>query len=183
MIIEKCPNCKASHVQTHMEWAGLSGLHSLPGGKGRVIWNIHKCQNDKCNGLILIVETDQKTTHLFPLGEFELDATTDIPDLIRDDFREAGLCLTAGCFKASLVMSRRALQRCLKAQGCVQRNLADAIGAGINNDILRKAFHDLENANQKTASQVLEFTRLLIHEFYEIPAAAAQLKANRQKTT
>ena len=141
-------------------------------------------------------------THLFPYGELKLNAITPISKLIRDDFEEAGVCLSAGCFKASLVMSRRALQRCLKEQDCNQRNLVDAIDAAIKNGILRKSFHDLaeeirqygnlgahpdddqlENVNREAASQVLEFTKLLIHEFYEIPATAARLKANREKMT
>lgn len=201
MIIERCPNCKASHVQTHNAWSGLSGRNVLP-GNGRVMWHIHQCQNDKCNKLILIEKIDDKVTHLFPYGEFKLNAITPISKLIRDDFEEAGVCLSAGCFKASLVMSRRALQRCLKEQDCNQRNLVDAIDAAIKNGILRKSFHDLaeeirqygnlgahpdddqlENVNREAASQVLEFTKLLIHEFYEIPATAARLKANREKMT
>lgn len=200
VIIEKCPNCKTSYVQTHIEWSGVSGKNYVP-GSGRVMWYIHRCQNDTCKSLVMIEKTDDKLTYLFPFGAFHLDTSAPISDSIRKDFEEAGVCLAAGCFKSSLVMSRRALQRCLKEQDCNQRNLVDAIDAAIKNGILRKSFHSLaeeirqygnlgahpdddqlENVNQEAASQVLEFTRLLIHEFYEIPAAAAQLKANRNKT-
>jgi len=38
----------------------------------------------------------------------------------------------------------------------------------------------LENANSESAEQVLEFAQLLIHEFYEVPAAATRLRQNRQ---
>ena len=68
----------------------------------------------------------------------------------------------------------------------------------VNNNILRKAFHDLaneirqygnlgahpddeqlQNANRDSASQVIEFARLLIHEFYEVPATAIKLRKDR----
>ena len=124
-----------------------------------------------------------------------------IPPAIVEDFQEAGVCLDAGCFKASLVMSRRALQRCLKAQGCTQHRLVDAINHAIQNSILRKPFEtlaeeirqygnlgahpdddQLENATRESVYQVLEFVRLLVHEFYEVPASAELLKRNRGKS-
>jgi hypothetical protein len=134
---------------------------------------------------------------------YELDNKAQIPNEIRDDFREAGLCLGASCYKASLVMSRRVLQRCLHDQGCTQNKLVDAIDHALKTNLLRKAFHplteeirqygnlgahpdddQLQNANRDSAHHVLEFARLLIHEFYEVPASAALLKKNRQgKTT
>jgi hypothetical protein len=130
---------------------------------------------------------------------YELDSKASIAPDIRADFQEAGLCLGAGCYKASLVMSRRVLQRCLADQGCKQNKLVDAINYALQNNILRKAFHPLAeeirqygnlgahpdedqlmNANRDCAYQVLEFARLLIHEFYEVPASAELLKRNRQ---
>ena len=117
---------------------------------------------------------------------------------IIDDYQEAGKCLDAGCYKASMVMSRRALQRCLKEQGCPQKKLYDAIEHAVKDSILRKAFHpiaeeirqygnlsahpdddQLDNANYNNAKQILEFVALLVQEFYEIPALAATLKKQR----
>ncbi len=155
-------------------------------------------------GMLILVEADaqDKVMGMYPFGAYELDSAAPMPDELRADFREAGKCLGAGCFKASLVMSRRALQRCLKEQGCTQRNLVDAIDYALKNGALRGAFQalaqevraygnlgahpdddQLGNADLDSARQVLEFTRLLIHEFYEIPAAATLLKQNRAKTT
>ena len=76
--------------------------------------------------------------------------------------------------------------------------MVDAIDAAVKNGVLRKSFHplaeeirhygnlgahpdddQLKNASRDTASQVLEFSRLLIHEFYEVPALASKLKTNR----
>lgn len=197
MIIDQCPHCRTRHVQTKLEFNS-----PLNASNNEIIWYLLRCQNPGCNRLILEVKTNRgQSLQIFPVGDFQLDINAPIPEPIRDDFKEAGLCLAANCFKASLVMSRRALQRCLKEQGSDQRNLVDAIDAAIKNGVLRKSFHalaeeirhygnlgahpdddQLMNANRESASQVLEFARLLIHEFYEVPAAAAKLKANRINT-
>ena len=100
-----------------------------------------------------------------------------------------------------MVMSRRALQRCLKEQGCTQHNLVNAIDEAIKQNILRKTFHDvaheirqygnlgahpdddqLLNASRENAEQILEFVRIIIHDFYEIPAAVAKLRHKRQSS-
>ncbi len=97
-----------------------------------------------------------------------------------------------------MVVSRRVLQRCLKEQGCDQRKLVNAIDAAMKQNILRTPFHpiateireygnlgahpdddQLANATRGNAQQILEFARLLIHDFYEVPAAASKLKRNR----
>ena len=136
---------------------------------------------------------------IFPFVAHALGTSASIPKQIVDDFQEAGICLGARCFKASLVMSRRVLQRCLAEQGCKQHNLVDAIAEAVSSGILRKPFHSLAeeirhygnlgahpnddqlaNANNESAHQVLEFARILIREFYKVPASAAQLKLNRK---
>jgi len=193
-IIDKCPHCDTSHVQgTQVFHQQLSEQHA------GVTWRITRCQNPACSKLVLCALAGATVLATYPVGRFELVADVPIGKEIRDDFREAGLCLGASCYKASLVMSRRALQRCLKEQGCDQNKLVDAINHAISTHVLRKAFHplaeeirqygnlgahpdddQLQNATQESAATVLEFVRLLIHEFYEVPASAAKLKAARK---
>ena len=196
MIIEKCPHCETQHVQTEP-------LHTqvfVPGNPD-TNWTVLRCQNNRCRHLVLaITDRHGNVKQLYPSGGFELDSEASISQEIRGDFREAGLCLKAGCYKASMVMSRRALQRCLKEQGCTQHNLIDAIHHAVSSSILRRAFQplaeeirqygnlgahpdndQLANANQTSAQQILEFTRLLIHEFYEVPETAGRLRQNRQQ--
>ena len=110
MVIDQCPHCNTRHVQAKQEFAS-----ALDASNDQVLWYLLRCQNPICLRLILKVQTNRgETLQTFPIGDFQLDITAPIPEPIRDDFREAGLCLAANCFKASLVMSRRALQRCLK---------------------------------------------------------------------
>lgn len=197
MILDQCPHCGVRHVQTEARFSEV-----LKAGAAAVVWNLERCQNRACLRLVLVEVTHQgEIQQIFPFVAHELDAKGSIPSAIRDDFREAGLCLGAGCYKASLVMSRRVLQRCLKDQGCTQNKLVDAINHALENNILRKAFHpiaeeireygnlgahpdddQLANANPESAQHVLEFARLLIHEFYEVPASAALLKKSRQSS-
>lgn len=194
MIIDQCPHCLVRHVQTASAFEQV-----LSAQDSNLLWTIVRCQNSGCQSLILIQRTNTGSIQqIFPFATYALDSTADISIEIRADFEEAGKCLGAGCFKASLVMSRRVLQRCLKAQGCDDHNLVDAIANSIENNLLRKAFHplaeeirqygnlgahpdddQLKNANKANAEQVLEFARLLIHEFYEVPAMANLLKRNR----
>ena len=195
MILAQCPHCHVRHVSSTNVFE-----QRLKQTDASTTWFIQRCLNQKCQSLILVERADKGLTNrIFPFSAYALDANSAIPAAILEDFGEAGLCLGAGCFKASLVMSRRVLQRCLKDQGCTQYKLVDAIKYAVENAILRKAFHplaeeirqygnlgahpdddQLENANRGSAHQVLEFARLLIHEFYEIPASADLLKQSRK---
>jgi hypothetical protein len=198
MVIDQCPHCGVRHVQTTACFSDLLSAYDRT-----VLWAIERCQNPTCRRLVLVQVTNQgEIQHVYPVAKFELESTAPIPQEIREDFREAGLCLGSGCYKASLVMSRRVLQRCLLAQGCTQSKLVDAIDHAVTTGILRKQFHQLAeeirqygnlgahpdddqlaNANRESAHQVLEFARLLIHEFYELPAIAAGLKQRREGTS
>jgi len=197
MLLKRCPHCATAHVHATERFA-----EHQEGSDPVVQWRVVRCQNPRCDRLILaLVTASGEITRLYPAGTFELPDEAPIAKEIRDDFREAGLCLGAGCYKASMVMSRRALQRCLKEQGSDQHNLVDAIDHAVKTNILRKSFHDLateirqygnlgahpdddqlSNATHENAEQILEFVRLLIHEFYEVPAAAAKLKGRRTRT-
>ena len=122
MLIDKCPHCDTSHVQTTPRFNEV--FHP---GDNPTVWHVLRCQNPACQKLVLACTVRGQITQILPAGRFELDAGVPVSQEIRDDFREAGLSLGAGCFRASMVMSRRVLQRCLKDQGCTERNLVDAI--------------------------------------------------------
>lgn len=196
MIVEACPHCGTRHVQTQVRFTE----HTGPTGDFPQ-WRIVRCQNPNCFMLVLVAMADNKTVSgIHPVGSYELPSTDLISKEIREDYLEAGIALAAGCPKASMVMSRRVLQRCLKEQGCNQRNLVDAIDHAVNEGVLRRPFHSLATeirqygnlgahpdddqlqiANAENARQVLDFVRLLIHDFYEVPAAADNLRQQRNK--
>lgn len=191
--IDQCPHCGTAHVMTDVLWNDLSRPER---------WYVVRCLNKQCQKLILL-RVDAISGELFgiyPTGTYELQKNASISDEIRGEFCEAGLCLDAGCFKASMVMSRRVLQRCLKEQGCKKNKLTDSIQEAIDSGLLRSAFHgiateireygnlgahpddeQLANASKENAQTILNFLRLLIHEFYEVPAQASKLKQQRSK--
>lgn len=90
-------------MQTQRQFAD-----SLSPQAGTVSWAVERCQNPAYERLVLVELTNQgEIQQVCPLAAHDLDSTASIPAEIQDDFRVAGLCLGAGCFKASLVMSRR----------------------------------------------------------------------------
>jgi hypothetical protein len=197
MMIINCPHCGTQHVQTSL-------LYQSAHTAGKEKWLVLQCQNNKCAKLVLyrakaVSTNSEEFLGLYPSASYEFPSESGIPTEIREDYREAGACLDVGCYKASLVMSRRALQRCLKEQGCTQKNLADAIEHAVKSNILRKAFHplaeeirefgnlsahpddeQLQNATRENAKQILDFVALIVEEFYEIPAQAKALKKKRE---
>lgn len=194
-VLVKCPHCNVSHVQAEDRF-----LETLDAKSAGVFWRVMRCQNPECRKLVLGTTNPQHVIlSIYPHGSYDLPLDVPMPDELRQDFREGGLALAAGCPKASMVMTRRALQRCLKEQGSAQRNLVDAITDALSKGTLRKAFHplaeeirqygnlsahpdddQLQNATGDSATAVLEFVRLLIHEFYEVPMAAEKLRLARK---
>lgn len=192
MIIEQCPHCQVMHVQAAEQFTARSHPSYT------TTWTVVRCQNSKCLQLSLVDSASGAQQVVYPLGKYELDPDLPISAEAREDFREAGQCLVARCYKASMVMSRRSLQRCLKEQGCTQKLLVDQLNYAMAHDLLRKAFHPLAeevrqygnlsahpddeqlcNVSRDAAQHILDFTALIIHEFYEVPASAAKLKAGR----
>ncbi|MCH8922432.1 MAG: DUF4145 domain-containing protein [Planctomycetes bacterium] len=190
-VVPRCPHCDIQN-------SGVELKASIGVGDGRS-WFFGICRNKLCKKVMLVEKISDNLTVLLPLGDFRLDSHAAIMQEIRDDFEEAGKCLLAGCHKASMVMSRRTMQRVLKEQGCEQHRLVDAIRHAIDNGILRRQFHDvaneireygnlgahpdddqLGNCNAESAGHLLDFVQLLIHEFYEVPAKVGRLKASRK---
>jgi hypothetical protein len=193
MQLDQCPHCGVRHVQAHTQAETVDGVRGH-----RRAWQVVRCGNVACQRLVLLLLFADVVELQYPAAPQEIDAGLPVSEEIRSDFREASLCLSVGCYKASLVMSRRVLQRMLAEQGCKQRNLVDAIKAATDNGVLRRAFHPLAEeirhygnlgahpdddlagvATKANAEQVLQFAALLVDEFYRVPAAAAALRTAR----
>jgi len=121
-----------------------------------------------------------------------------LPPGVREEFAEAADCLQFGSVLASMTMSRRVLQRCLKAQKFTQKSLGQQIDAAKDDGTIPNRYHDLvdeirlygnigahpddDNASLVTsenANQLLEFVRILIEELYVLPLRAKALQNNR----
>ncbi|MCH7726019.1 MAG: DUF4145 domain-containing protein [Planctomycetes bacterium] len=193
MILEQCPHCGVAHVNTAHAW------HAGQGGESAVAWYVEKCQNPECQKFVLVIMEGEKVSGTYPTGRYELGAKLEVSKEIRDEYREAGTCLGAGCCLASMTMSRRVLQRCLKHQGFEQRTLNEQINAAKNDATIPRRYHaladeireygnigahpdddNLELVTPENAMQLLKFTELLIQEFYELPDQAESLRRQRK---
>lgn len=118
MIVD-CPRCRVRSVQT----TAISRQPVFPRPNAEE-WALERCQNPSRQGLILVsaLPGRNEPQGVHPAASHDLDPTWPLAEELRRDFREAGACLDAGCFRASLVMSRRALQRCLREQGFSMTN-------------------------------------------------------------
>lgn len=189
MLIEKCPHCEVSHVQTHKHF-------ELRGRKGD--WRVLECQNPECGGFIFARVVGDELEEMYPAVNFRLKDDLGVSDEIRREFEEAGKDLANGCYLSSMTMSRRVLQRCLKEQGHSEKHLAVQLESAKKDKTLPTRYHILAdeireygnigahpdddqalNVTKENAERLLEFTRILIHEFYELPAQVKQLEQSR----
>lgn len=195
MLIEKCPHCEVVHVQTNVEWFGEDQAGN---------WRVLRCQNPDCGKFIFACIQGGHggrggwIINMYPLVNFQLDANLEISQEIRREFEEAGKDLANGCYCSSMTMSRRVLQRCLKDQGHNEKQLAKQLDSAKKEKTLPTRYHSLAdeireygnigahpdddqvlNVTKESAERLLEFTRILIHEFYELPVQIKQLEQSR----
>lgn len=189
--LAECPHCQTRRVQTRVE----DGAPFQSGGALR--WIFLRCSH--CRRLILVSQVGNRDWTLVHPGQApHRDYRKDLPNELVDDYNEAGVCLGAGAYKASMVMSRRALQRLLKEQGHTERDLVDAINAAKKAGTIAPRYHaladeireygnlgahpdddQLANANEPNARHIIDFCDLLIEDIYDLRAKAESLRKQR----
>src|SRR5207249_2591144 len=122
VVLGQCPHCGVRNAQVRVCWTG-----GVPRTTPPRTWQGTQCLNEECQRLILIESMGKQIVATFPARRYELGARVPVSAEVRSEYREAGACLEAEAFLASMTMSRRVLQRCLKEQGCTDRNLVDQI--------------------------------------------------------
>jgi hypothetical protein len=196
--VDQCPYCGTRNVtvQTQSESATI---RRRDGGTYTEHWHVLMC--NQCSGLILHrsrVGACEAFDDLFPAPHQEIEEHPGIPDETRADYWEATQGLAAGCFKSSMVMGRRALQRVLKANGHKQRHLADQIDAAIDADTIGRRMRplateireygnlgahpdddELKCCTKENAEKLLGFVQMIVHELYRVPAEAERLRTTR----
>ncbi len=162
-------------------------------------WYVLTCNNPKCNRIVFAeLDSTGKVVKMYPIGSHDLEPTLPISDEIRKEYREAGTDLDSGCFLSSMTMSRRILQRCLKDHGCDQRNLNEQIDAGKTSGVIPKRYYKIADeirkygnigahpdddamqlATKENAACLFGFAKMIIEEFYVLPAEAEKLTQQR----
>ncbi len=195
MIVDQCPHCGTRHVETR-------AVAEAQDTQRDERWLVLQCQNGECKRLFV------RLTHMpapftkrfqYPPGKIDLPSDPKIPAEVPNEYREAATCLAIGCHLASMTMSRRVLQRCLKQQGFNEKTLERQIETAKADGTIPKRYHVLADeirkygnigahpdddnlalATAENAQHLLSFVDLLIHEFYELPAKAASLTQQRK---
>ena len=121
-ILDRCPYCGVHHVQIQNAWEGNSP------GKSADNWRIVYCSNPGCNRYTLL-RNDEGRLFQYPPGKFDLPTDPKIPAGVPGEYNESATCLAIGCHLASMTMSRRVLQRCLKQQGFNEKTPDEQIEA------------------------------------------------------
>ncbi len=192
MILEQCPNCAVRNTSA-------TGVAEA-GGREQGIWRVYRCENQDCLKLVFIHHKPDGQSFQYPAGKFDLPNDPNIPAHVPDEYRQAGTCKAVGCYLASMTMSRRVLQRCLKQQGFDQKTLAQQIDAAKADGTIPKRYHALADEIRQygnigahpdddqahlvtadNAKHLLDFVDLLIHEFYELPAKVSAMTKGRIK--
>lgn len=196
-LLIECPHCG---VKDQIAQGG----HAVGGWEGISHWLVRNCNNPLCRRPIFVVydEEQSKTTGVpiftYPLTGGVLDKDTEFPEHVREEFLEASHCHQIDAFLASMTMSRRVLQRCLKHQGFKQRNFYDQIEEAKKEKIIPRRYHkladeirhygnigahpdddNLELVNERNSEFLLGFVKLLVEEFYVVHHRVLELENDR----
>lgn len=191
LVLDECPHCATRSVQ-----ARVTNVDQFQESNPFDAWVTVRCSN--CGRLTLMLESGQSRGIVYPGLAPHRDYRDDIPDEVVDDYNEAGACLGAGAYKASMVMSRRALQRLLKQQDHKEKRLVAAIDAAKSAGTIHPRYHaladeireygnlgahpdddQLANANAENARHIIDFCDLLIADIYDLRARAESLRKQR----
>jgi len=155
-------------------------------------WWIGECHN--CNRVVLVLNNG---IEIYPRIKPQ-PSDERIPDDIKEDFDEAKMCFSVSCYRASTVMSRRALEACCvnkradenkNLQGMIEdifnlgiitkevKNWADTI-RWIGNDAVHINANEVE---REDAEDILKLAEQIFHIVYIAPAIAVERLEKRQK--
>lgn len=195
-----CPYCGAKST--------FSCLFSVKGFfKGSYfpfsVWNCHYCDH-----AIFVTQDSSQHDHvvtqnlqiksIFPSLEPIVDGR--VPEGIAGDFIEAGRCFNIGAFKASVVMSRRTIQKMclnlgankgeklykqinqLKQGGRLHSDLADIATEirFIGNDGAHPTDDELDEITNEDAKEIFDFTAELLDDLYVRPQKVLAMKKKRE---
>ena len=161
-------------------------------------WRLCTCHG--CDRPFLgIFDKDNDLIRVLPPAKTEADSS--IPDNIRQDFEEALLCLSFGAFKASVAMSRRALEgAAVEKGGDPKKRLVDQlqqlVTLGKLNDSLAQLAtlirlvgnygahpqdDGLDEVTNEQAKDISDLTVQVLEDLYVNPARVERLRARSSK--
>jgi len=153
---------------------------------------------DKCGGVVYFIMEKDQVKDYYPKRIPQTDES--IPTEIANDYKEAVKCFDVGAFKASVVMSRRAIQSSALEKGIKKGKLRDQIdelhakkfipdsvkewaqeirltgniGAHPDEDLL-------QDVTKQDAEEMIKFLEQYLNYVYVMPAKVEAQRERRQK--
>jgi hypothetical protein len=195
-VIIDCPSCKVTVAAPIVaETDGYDEENSIA-----VRYQFARCPS--CSGpllverYILVYEEWENLTapyRIFPPQQKSL--SIQVPEVIRESFREAQRCFEASCFTAAAIMCRRVIEEITKTQGVRAKTLLGGLKELRNNDqidqrlfewadLLRsignEAAHGVgEKIALEDAEDVLHFTEALADYIFVLKTRFESLQKRR----
>jgi len=191
-----CPHCHKHTSLTpapiHYKCQGVTrktGAHWKK--EDQIIWWMGVCNS--CNEPVLVLNQGE-TVYPYPLPS---PSENRIPDHIRNDLDESKICFSVKAYRASAVMSRRAMQSACIDKGATKEKLVEqlhelAANGVITNDLKEwgdvvrwvgndAAHPDKQPVNEKDAQDILNLAEQFLHVIYVAPAIAKEQRTKRGK--
>lgn len=161
---------------------------------------VRRCPDSTCHEMLVFIADGERIVESYPPLTIEFD-TTDIPRDIVDTLTEAIKCNSMGCFKASVVMVRKAVEILLDAQGAVGDNLYTRIEwlranktdvpkqyvddlhsvRALGNDGVHVVLKDFDNVGQEESEIAIEFAKEVLKSVYQMNRMGARLSSLKKK--
>lgn len=155
------------------------------------LWWIGVCNS--CQEPVLVLN-DGQVIYPYPLPS---PSDGRIPEHIRNDVDEAKICFSIKAFRASAVMSRRAMQSACIDKGATKERLVDQLQELASHGIITKdlkewadvvrwvgndaAHPDKQTVTDKDAADILHLAEQFLHVIYVAPAIAKEQRTKRGK--
>ena len=153
---------------------------------------------DKCGNQVFFIFEGNKLKDYYPKRTPQTDES--IPNEIADDYKEAVKCFDAGAFKASVVMSRRAIQSSALERGIKKGRLRDQIdelhAKDLIPDSVKEWAHEirltgnigahpdedlLQDVTKEDAQELIRFVEAYLNYVYVMPARVKAQRIRREE--
>lgn len=127
-----CPSCKChTSITKRVEYQWPKDQH--------VCYEIAECNS--CDFFLLVQRRRGNILRVFP-NPLPKSIHEKTPQFLKKDLEEAYLCFSAGAYRATGVLTRRALQLCCIEKGAPGSKLQDQIDWLLNQQIITKELKD-----------------------------------------
>ena len=168
-ILARCVGCEGGSSRFEYKWTGEEigvvvskgikpPIHPWYNKQTDYQYRLFRCVGCGMGALAVIVmeeedasypERVKELVHFYPEAKERLSLPDDVPDGIRNEFREAERCLENECYRAAAALFRSVLDKTLKANGYksgrnvnLQAQIDEAAKDGVITEARKKRAHE-----------------------------------------